>query len=241
MIWIESNANYILNILKIIDFAMEIFNNDENILYKEIEETISKNNIKYITNEKKNPEHTKEVNECYYILLASICCCITSDKVNLNDKEKGNFIEIHHYYIKLKEINKILQNLNNDLFIYLNEMYIVDELIKIIELLNNNIKKVNEIKIYLIENANIIQKYSFKEETSEKLCEELSDNLDKIYDLIMKEEKSNKDFYDNLRYILFKEIKKISISYYRYHIFSKLIEENQMIKKSNDILQILLL
>ena len=53
MIWIESNANYILNILKIIDFAMEIFNNDENMLYKEIEETISKNNIKYITNEKK--------------------------------------------------------------------------------------------------------------------------------------------------------------------------------------------
>ena len=55
----------------------------------------------------------------------------------------------------------------------------------------------------------------------------------------MKEEKS-KDFYDKLRYILFKEIKKISISDYRYHIFSKLIEENQMIKKSNDIFQILL-
>ena len=55
----------------------------------------------------------------------------------------------------------------------------------------------------------------------------------------MKVEKS-KDFYDKLRYILFKEIKKISISDYRYHIFSKIIEENQMIKKSNDIFQIIL-
>ena len=139
----------------------------------------------------------------------------------------------------MKEINKILQNLNNDLYIYLNEMYTVDELITIIELFNNNIKKINEIKSDLIENAQIIQKYSFKDDTSEKLCDELNDNLDKIYNSIMKEEKS-KDFYDKLRYILFKEIKKISYSDYRYHIFSKLIEENQMIKKSNDIFQILL-
>ena len=239
IIWIESNVNYILNILKIIDLAVEIYNNKENNLYKEIEDLISKNNIKYLTNEKKNPEHTKEVNECYYILLASICYSITADKVNLIDNEKDNIIKIHYYYIKLKEINKILQNLNNVLFIYLNEMYIVDELIKVIELLNYNIKKINEIKNYLIENAKIIQKYSFKDETNEKLSEELNDNLDKICDLLMKEEKSN-DFYDKLRYILFKEIKKLSIDNCRYHIFSKLIDENQMIKKSNDIFQILL-
>jgi len=239
IIWIESNVNYILNILKIIEFALEIFGNDEKNLFKEIEELISKNNIKYLTNELKNPEHTKEVNECYYILLASICYSITSDKVNLSNKEKENYIEIPHYYIKLKEINKILQNLNNDLYIYLNEMYIVDELIKVIELFNNNIKKINEIKSDLIENSQIIQNYSFKKETSEKLGDELCDNFDKIYNSIMKEEKS-KDFYDKLRYILFKEIKKISISDYRYQIFSKIIEENQMIKKSNDIFQIIL-
>ena len=118
-------------------------------------------------------------------------------------------------------------------------MYIIDELIKVIELFNNNIKKINEIKSYLIENSQIIQNNTFKKETSEKLCDELSDNLDKIYNSIMKEEKS-KDFYDKLRYILFKEIKKISISDYRFHIFSKIIEENQMIKKSNDIFQIIL-
>ena len=237
--WIESNINYILNILKIIELALEIFGNNEQNLYKEIEESISKKNIKYLTNELKNPEHTKEVNECYYILLASICYSITSDTVNLVNKEKDNYIEISHYYIKLKEINKILQNMNNDLLIFLNEMYIVDELMKIIELFQNNIKKINEIKNELIENAQIIQKYSFKVDTSEKLCDELNDNIDRIYNIMMKEQKSE-GFYDKLRYILFKEIKKISISYYRFHIFSKIIEENQMIKKSNDIFQIIL-
>jgi hypothetical protein len=88
IIWIESNVKYILNILKIIDFSLEIFNNDESKLFKKIEELISKNNIKYITKENRNPKHTKEVNECYYIFLASICYSITSDEIKLNNKGK---------------------------------------------------------------------------------------------------------------------------------------------------------
>ena len=110
---------------------------------------------------KKNPEHTKEVNECYYILLASICYSITLDEIQLiqlaNNKE--NQIEVSYYCYILKEINKILQNLNDELYIYLNEMYIIDELIKIIELFKKNIEKINEIKYSIRENAYIIQKY----------------------------------------------------------------------------------
>ena len=73
--------------------------------------------------------HTKEVNECFYILLASICYSITSEEIKLidiyeNKKENEIQIEINDYCQKLKEINKILQNLNDDLYIYLNEMYI---------------------------------------------------------------------------------------------------------------------
>ena len=54
MIWIESNVNYILNILKIFETAIPIFINS-NKLYNKIEELIFKNEnkIKYITNEKK--------------------------------------------------------------------------------------------------------------------------------------------------------------------------------------------
>jgi len=247
IIWIESNVNYILNILKIFEFALEIFNNDEKKLYKEIEELIFKENIKYIINSKRNPEHTREVNECYYILLASFCYSITSDKIILSDKVRNNEINIHSYYSKLKEINKILQNLNDDLYIFLNEMYIIDELIKIIQILNYNVVKINKLKDYIRENSKIIQKYSSDNSNQNNdefiLSEELYKNFEKIYNLITKEEiieKSDKDFYDKLKYIFLKEIKKISDINYRFQIFEKLIEENQMIKKSNDIFQILL-
>ena len=250
IIWIESNVNYILKILKIFEFALEIFNNDKKKLYKEIEELIFKENIKYIINNKRNPEHTREVNECYYILLASFCYSITSDKIILTDKPRNNGININSYHSKLKEINKILQNLNDDLYIFLNEMYIIDELIKIIEILDFNIEKINKLKDYIRENSKIIQKYSYDKSDNLNqnndafiLSEELYKNFEKIYNLISKKEikeKSDKDFYDKLKYIFLKEIKKISDINYRYQIFEKLIEENQMIKKSNDIFQILL-
>ena len=63
-----------------------------------------------------------------------------------------------------------------------------------------------------------------------------------IYDLIKeeKDEKVDNNYYDKLRYILFKEIKKKSNINYRSSIFEKLLEENQIIKKSNEIFQFLL-
>jgi len=247
MIWIESNVNYILNILKIFDNAIHIYNNNSNKLYEQIEELIFKNEnkIRYITNEKKNPEHTKEVNECFYILLASLCYSITSDKIELtssNTNKDNETIEINHYYYIITEIYKILQSLDDNLYIFLNEMYIIDELIKIIELFTKkkNIEKINEIKNLMRENALIIQKYSDNEE---KLTNELNNNFEAIYNSIIKDEvidRNDKDYYDKLRYILFKEIKKIPYIDYRYKILEKLLESNEMIKKSNDIFQMLL-
>ena len=122
-------------------------------------------------------------------------------------------------------------------------MYIIDELIKIIELFRKkkNIEKINEIKNLMRENALIIQKYNTNEV---KLSDELVNNFEEIYHLIIKDEvidKNDKEyFYDKLRYILFKEIKKIPYIDYRYKILEKLLESNEMIKKSNDIFQILL-
>ena len=247
MIWIESNVNYILSILKIFEIAMLIFE-DENKLYNKIEELIKENKIKYITNEKKNPEHTKEVNECYYILLASICYIITSDDIKLTKSstdKKINLINIHHYSSILTDINKILQTLNDDLLIFLNEMYIIDELIKIIDLFinKNNIEKINEIKNLMRKNALIIQKYSNNEINT---SDDLPNNIEAIYNLIMEDEtidkkdRDYKDFYDKLRYILYKETKKINNINYRYKILEKLLNSDEMIKKSNDIFQLLL-
>ena len=70
-----------------------------------------------------------------------------------------------------------MQSLNDDLLIFLNEMYIIDELIKIIDLFinKNNIEKINEIKNLMRENSLIIQKYSNDEIN---LSDELPDNID---------------------------------------------------------------
>jgi len=125
-----------------------------------------------------------------------------------------------------------LRFLNNDLYI------IIDELIKLIELLNYKIEKISKIRYYIRESSLILQKYADNDE-NESLIEELNSNFEEIYTCI-KEEKFDNTYYDKLRYILFKEIKKTSYINYRYQIFEKLIKEDQIIKKSNEIFQILL-
>ena len=68
-------------------------------------------------------------------------------------------ITIKDYSDWLKEINNILQNLNHDLNIYLKELYIIDELLRIIEYeLDKGIDKIKKLKSSLIENSKIIQK-----------------------------------------------------------------------------------
>ena len=246
IMWIESNVNYIISILKIFSYAKELFN-DGDKLYKMMEELIYNENtsIKYVINEKRNPEHTREVNECYYIILASLCLSVTSEDIHLQLTKSiysENKIEINQYCKALKKMNNILQNLNNDLFIYLNEMYIIDELKEVIELQklkDINTKKIEEIRKYLRESALIIQ--NSKTDKNKELIE----NFKKIYDsLILKKiETENKKYinkyYDTLKYICFKEISKITETKYRCKILEYLLKEKEIIKKSNDILQIL--
>ena len=255
IMYIESNINYISNILKVFEYGKELFHDDGERLYNLFEEKIKDENktIRYLTNENRNPEHTREVNECYYIFLANLCYIITSDKIKLteslyfdNSKEdKIVFVEVNLYNEILKQINKILQNLNNDLILYLNEMYIIDELIEVIEfqkLKKIDIEKIHKIREYLRKSAEIIQNNQ-----PEKI-NDLKGNLDDIYrelsipkEVIIEEDKKYYDkYYDILRYIFFKEINKVNDVNYRVKILEYLIKEKEIIKKSNNIFQILL-
>ena len=247
IIWIESNVNYILNILKIFYYGRKLVNNDGNKLYTMIKKEIynENRNIQYITNENRNPEHTREVNECFYIILAGLCLSITSEEIKLtesfNDEDK---VEINLYCNILKEINNILQSLNIDLYIYLNEMYIIDELKEVIELQKHkkiNIEKIEEIRKSLRQSAFIIQN-----DQPDKI-DELIVNFQNTYDLLItKEIKTEVDihyynkYYDTLRYIFYKEMTKITNINYRCKILEKILQEKEIIKKSNDIFQILL-
>lgn len=82
------------------------------------------------------------------------------------------------------------------------------------------------------DNALIIQRYYNEENT---LSNELIENFKDFYKLISDEKEKDKNdinYYDNLRYIFYKEIRKISNIDYRFEILNELLKENEMIKKS---------
>ena len=212
-----------------------------------IEENIINNsrNIYYINNEKGNQEYTREVNECYYIILDALCLSVTSDRIKLTESFnfKDNKIEINLYCNILKEINNIIQELSSDLYIYLNKIFIIDELIKVIDfqkLKTINLEEIEEIRNYLRKSALIIQNNQIDKSN------ELIVNFEYIYDLLISKEIKNEGnsnyynkYYDTLRYILFKEIAKTSDTNYHCKIFEKILQEEEIIKKSNDIFEIL--
>ena len=251
IIFIESNANNILNILKIIENSKIIFENNEQKFYIKIREIIfSHSGLKYINNEKKNFAYNKEINECYNLLLASICYCITSNEIQIiknNDNKITNYNEtqigINNYYHILRKIYKLLKIIDNEQNIHLNEIFMIDELITIIEIFKkyNNIKNINKIKYHLRENAFIIRKHSNDNGMLES-TDELIYNFETIYYLITNNEglKKDQNYYVKLSQLFFKEIKKSSDNKYKYDILKIILEEKKIIKISNEIFQLLL-
>ena len=230
IMWIESNINYIENLLKIFEFGKDIINDNEGeIFYQMIFDTIidKENPIRYIAIGKR-AEHMREVNECFYLFLAGLCLSVTT--YNMDKIESiGSYCGI------LKEISKIVNNINDDLGIYLNEIYIIDELIKIIDY-NPSARKniIEEIRNKLTENAMIIQK--------NKLKDILIKNFDNMNELLkkIKNEETKDKYYATLKYVYKKEIEKVKDKVYCAAILEKIIEEKEIIKISNDIFQILL-
>ena len=236
IIWIESNSNYIESLLKAFEISKDIINDKDGIELNQIIYDIIydiDNPIKYISDEKRNPEFKREINECFYIILAGLCLSIT-ENIKLVE------ITIKDYHDRLIVINNILQILNHDLNIYLNELFIIDELIKIIEYELDrgieNIKNIEIIRKYLIENSKIIQK-----NRSDKFSQ-LRENFINLNNKLKeeKDERFKKKYYDTLTYIYLQEINKINKDTYHAAILGELMKEKDIIKNSNDILEILL-
>jgi hypothetical protein len=200
IMWLESNSNYVESILSAFIYGKDIDeNNDGLIFYQSIYDSIynKKCKLKYIVNEKRNPEHTREVNECFYIILAGLCLSITSHELTE--------ITIGDYCGKLKDIDKILQNLNDDLYLFLNELYIIKELIKIIDYILISGKKFEDkIREYIIESAIIIQKDPYDK------ISQLIENFVNFNKLLKKykDENSKTKYYETLKFIYKNEIKK---------------------------------
>ena len=135
IIWIESNYDYIINLLKIYDILSFFFPETKNDnLYNNVIEFIDKGKVRYIAQEKRNPEHTTELNECFYIILASLCQCITNE-----DSLKNLVSDKIYNYIEKNEIAlSIITKISDDLLLSLNEKNIIEEYLLIIEVANRD-------------------------------------------------------------------------------------------------------
>ena len=233
IMWIESNSNYIEGIMKAFELGKDIINDNEGSnFYQMIFDTINdkENPINYIEN-KDRYYHMREINECFYKFLAGLCLSATTNDMDKMELSVGSYCGI------LKDIYKIIKNINDDLYTYLNELYIIDELTKIIDYNPNTQKKIiEEIRNYLTENAIIIQKNLPNKNT--KLIENFKGMNEKIKQI--KKEQTKDKYYATLKYIYKKEIKKVNDKVYCSVILEEIINEKEIIKISNDIFQLLL-
>ena len=233
MMWIEANNKYIEGLLRAFELGKDIYKDKDGIkYYHKIYDLIydAKNPIKYIINSDRT-EDMKVVNECFYLFLAGLCLSVTVN--NLDNME----LQISDYCGILKKIYKIVKNIDNNLKTYLNELYIIDELIKIMDY-NPTTKKIiiKDIRDYLIKSARIIQQNLPEKDT---LLIENFKKLNELLNIIKKEETKGK-YYATLKYIYKKEILKFDDKVVCAAILKEIIKEKEIIKISNDIIQILL-
>ena len=233
IIWIEANKDNILYLLDIYYYLKNCFKKEDDLL-KRVKKQIDSKKIKYITNKDRNPEHTREVNECFYIILAAICISVIPEKIKIDD---------YLYFNNLQKSLKLIKYLDENLILFLSEMYIIDEINDIHNslIINENPKDdlinstFNDIIKNISKNNEIL-----KSSDSDKF-EKLSNIFTKFYELLNKIiNYENIDYYKLLYNIFYKEIIKVSDIGYRRTIFEYLIKDNEIIRVSNEIFQILL-
>jgi len=255
IIWLESNKDYVFTILELFgEVQNKIYkNNKRNLLLEQINYLINNNKIKYITKEDRNPEHTKEVNECYYIILGALYLAITDlEKIILFDPNNNrDFVSVKQDQIKvaietylscLKKIIKISEPFNDTMYIFSNELYIIINLNSIISLLKSqdndyiDIQIVENIIKILREGIDIIRENKFVK------IGELKNNVDDLINIISENIKNqDNQYYSLIRNIIIQEIKKVKDKIYRLDLFkSYVINEKEILINSNEIFDLLL-
>ena len=206
-------------------------------LYEQIEEIITKKQIIFEISDR-NPEYSLVVNESFFLSVDSILrVVITNEKIYKLSEEDSNEV-IFTLIITYKEILQNALSLNNELTCRSKEAVSLQEILKLLDDLTN-------IGMLNMENLKEILKY-FKDETryinendGKKLCE----NFENFYKFFTKfEESQNKkfDMYKTLNFICLNEYLKIINEDFRQLLFNKILEKNEMIKNSSQLVKILI-
>ena len=257
IIWLNANKSYILTIIKLFrEVRNKIYGNKKSyILLEQIDNLICNKKIKYITDENRNPEHTREVNECFCIIMSALYLSITDlERIKIYDpKNYKDFIEIQENQVKvkikkylecLKYIVKISQPFDYMLYLFSNELYIIVNLNSIINLLM--IQKNEYIDTQIIEDLikNLRNGIDIIRESKFIKVNELKQNIEDLFNIIGDNvQKKDKNYYNLIRNILLQEFKKIKDKIYRSDIFQSYminINEKEILLNSNEIFEILL-
>ena len=229
--WIECYSDEVASLQKIfLKLSMKIPE-----LLEQINTIISSKQIQYEISER-NPEYTRIVNEAFFLSLDSILRIITSkpEIYELPDNDLFDLINTNR---------EVLQNalqLENSLRLRSKEVFSLQQILKLINALYvNGIAKAENIKtiIQYFNNETIY----LKNNAIKTLCSNLVDFYNTLVKMMAKlPKKKDFDFYKFLSIILLDEFNKIDILEFRETILNKILEENDLIKNSSQIIKIII-
>ena len=229
--WIESYTEEIFSLQQIfLKLSLKI-----PTFFEDIEIIINKKRINYEITEK-NPEYTSIVNEVFFLSIDSILKVLLSKEeiYNLNIDELHDLINI------IKEIMQTVLKLENNLNIRSKEVFNFQEILKLINAFNLN-------NLASIENIKIIIKYFRKQEiyVQSKLKGKLCDNFNDFYKFLVENlgnipKNKNFNFHKILCSIFFSEYSKIALEDFRELILQKILESNEFIANSSQIIKLIL-
>ena len=227
--WVESYKEEIMSISQIY-LKLNLKIND---IYEMIEDIIKNKEIKYEISPR-NPEYTFIVNEVFFISLDSILRVITS-KDEIYNLSSQNFFELNNTN---EEVLQEAIQLEDNLILRSKEVFSLQELLKL-----NNVFLIN--KINHMENIKKIIKYFGlqtkynNEEKKRALCDNFNDFYNFLVDSLGKEN-NNFNFYKVLNFVLFNEYMKISFDNFRELLLQKILDNNDFIKNSSQIIKFIL-
>ena len=238
LFYVSSTINWIESYSEEISFLQEIFlklSMKIPELFEQIKNIINSEQIQF-ENSQRNPEYTAIVNKVFFLSLDSILRIITS-KTEVYDLPIDDFFDL------INTNREVLQNalqLEAILQLRSKEVFSLQEILKLIDALYlNNLAKVENVK-------KIIQYFReetiyLKKDSKDKLCT----NLETFYKTLEETmgnlpTRKNFDFNKLLSLILLDEFNKIQYPKFRELILQKILEKDDLIKNSSQIIKIII-
>ena len=231
IVWFESNSEYISIILNI---YKKILDYDKN-LFKKINDIIEGEKIKYeISN--RAPSYTKEINAPFFFTMESILKIIITDF----DFKKLKEQEFYDFMNSLKGICQDALRIVNELSIFSKEVFTIQQFLAIVEKLNLVNKMNLENILFILKILSNHAEYTNNLIEDSTKYKDLSDNIQSLYNFLLKELGDTDDFSELMLKIFLDEIKKIENENYRKTLVELVVNNPKLIGKSFRLLSFIL-